>query len=176
MPFRPTKIQITQTPRAIRILGSEKLDCRKSLPNISQTWIEEEVKRTHSLVKKISSYELTEADLIPQDHYAEEDFAFDVPGARMNKGDRKVQDTSWPKTSTPKDWVMHMAITFKSMTKLSAPLSVALASFGAGSVSVDDVKKTLKKNGTCILRARFRRGSWGETIIDRYVIGGTDDE
>lgn len=176
MPLRPTKISIFASSSGLKIIGSEDIGCRKSEPNVSQKFVESEVKRIHDCVKKFSSYTATAIALSPIDYYDEGYDHYTISGASMSKGDRKPRDRSWEKTSIPKDWTMHTRIDFGACQKTSAPIEAALKALGASGVDVKLVQKEVKRKGLCVLSARYRRGSWGETILDSYVIGNNNDE
>jgi hypothetical protein len=168
-------IRISQNDKVITLVTELDIGGRGSSPSRSQSYVEREVKSIHTTCKASSLFLGCQMYYSAIDWYDSCD-GFDVPSAKMVKGDRKVTDNSEYCNDTPKSWDEVKHIQFKSTTRNASPIELGLKALGIPTSLVSDVQKMLKKNnGVAYISPKpIAFDKWGDPV--QYGALGVLDE
>jgi len=125
------------------------IGCRKSKPSVDQKATEEYVLSIHKKLMVIGAYQSISFSLDDIDHYDEGFDHYVVPGASMQRGDRRVRNDEWTKTSIPKSWSSVITARFGPMIKMNRPISILTEVFQTPGVDPAEVIINLKKHKYC---------------------------
>lgn len=163
--------KITLNENALTICLVDDIGSRKSQPCMPQSGVEKKVMAIHEKVKKSSTYVGVSYDLEPIDYYDEGYDHYEVAGASIRKGERKVRNDSWEKTSIPKDWEANIVVKFKATTRTTRPLTDTFNALGINTSYIKEVQKLLKKKGYAYISPKMiNNGSYSSPSRTQFEV------